>query len=313
MEKARKHGDAPLLDVVPERKETSPSVSTPTESPSTKIADLPAKRAGRAPARNVSDSRPVAALPSAISIIDSMAKIAPNLDVEKLDRLIALQERVMDRQEKADFDANFATMQLELPIVDRKGRIVVREKDGRGHRTGPIQQDSKYARFEDINEAVRPVLAKHGFGVRFETGLAEDGRVKVIGILSGYGHREQAEFVLPHDSTGSKNSVQAIGSSTSYGKRYALCALLNITTRGEDDGGVKGGEQSGLDRISPVQAEEIVNLCGSVGCNKKRLMNYLNGSSRPAGHPEVKEIEEIPASRYDEVIRGLNQIGKAGK
>lgn len=44
-------------------------------------------------------------------------------------------------------------------------------------------------------------------------------------------------MLLPADVSGNKNAVQAFGSSTSYGKRYVLCALLNITTRGQDDNG----------------------------------------------------------------------------
>ena len=47
---------------------------------------------------------------------------------------------------------------------------------------------------------------------------------------------------LPADTSGSKNVVQAIGSSVSYGKRYTMQALLNITSGGEDDDGHSGGE-----------------------------------------------------------------------
>ncbi|WP_340146807.1 ERF family protein [Halomonas sp. PA16-9] len=43
-------------------------------------------------------------------------------------------------------------------------------------------------------------------------------------------------MLLPADISGNKNAVQAFGSSTSYGKRYVLSALLNIT-RGQDDNG----------------------------------------------------------------------------
>ena len=43
--------------------------------------------------------------------------------------------------------------------------------------------------------------------------------------------------------------MQAIGSSVSYGKRYALCMLLNIATGGEDDDGQKA--------VPPVNEREI--------------------------------------------------------
>lgn len=294
MAKAKASADnAPLLEM--KATETGEAKASPVASVPAKVAPAEARSA------------------NALDIMALVVRVAenPSIDVEKFERFVALQERILDRQAKADFDAHFADMQVELPVIDRRGRIIVREKDARGQRTGQITQDTKFARFEDINEAVRPVLSRHGFSVRFETGMTDDNRIKVVGVLSGWGHRERSEFVLPHDSTGSKNNVQAIGSSTSYGKRYALCALLNITTRGEDDDGTKGGERAGPEPITAEQADKIVNRCGEVQCDKSRLLNYLNGSSRPNGHPEVKDISEIPASRFDEVMRGLNQIAKA--
>jgi hypothetical protein len=50
-------------------------------------------------------------------------------------------------------------------------------------------------------------------------------------------------MTLPLDTSGSKNNVQAVGSSTSYGKRYTATLLLNIRTKGEDDDGHAGGDQ----------------------------------------------------------------------
>ena len=75
----------------------------------------------------------------------------------------------------------------------------------------------------------------HQSRVRTQTG---DGFVRVAGILMHReGHREETEMQLPIDASGSKNTVQAIGSSTAYGRRYVLCALLNIATGDEDDDG----------------------------------------------------------------------------
>jgi hypothetical protein len=53
--------------------------------------------------------------------------------------------------------------------------------------------------------------------------------------------------VLPADVGKGRNDVQAIGSSVSYGKRYAAMAMLNLITRGlaEDDDGQAGGGTPG--------------------------------------------------------------------
>jgi len=150
----------------------------------------------------------------------------PSVDVTKLERLIELQKSVLAHQAKASFDAAFAAMQGEIPIITEDGRILVE---------GELR--SKYATNEAIQEVLRPILQRHGFSLRFRNTFAE-GKQKIVGILSHRdGHSESDEFECPPDTSGKKNSIQAMGSTRSYGQRYTTIALLNIATRGTDDDG----------------------------------------------------------------------------
>ena len=150
----------------------------------------------------------------------------PEMDVEKLERMLDMQERVLDRQAEQSFQIAMAEMQAELPAIERNGQICIREK---------VQ--STFAKFEDINKAVLPILQKYGFSITFETNMAESA-VHVIGVLRHKdGHKMSTMLPIPLDTSGSKNAVQAVGSSVSYGKRYVLSALLNITTTDDDDDG----------------------------------------------------------------------------
>ena len=149
------------------------------------------------------------------------ATLNPEVDIDKMERLLQMQERVLDRQALMAYSAAMAAMQTELPSIAERG------KTNNGH----------YATLEDIVDTVRPIMKKHGFAVSFRIQTQERG-IKVTGVLMHKdGHREETSMLLPADTSGSKNAVQAFGSSTSYGKRYVLCALLNITTRGQDDNG----------------------------------------------------------------------------
>lgn len=168
-----------------------------------------------------------------LSVIERAAR-DPNVDIDKMERLFALQERLVERQAKQEFTTAKIAMRPHLPEVTMKGHIVI--KDAKGN----ITQDTPFARFEDLHEAVMPVLTAHDFDLKFRTGLTADGKPSVVTILAHVnGHEEETEFVLPYDSSGSKNSVQAVGSSTSYGKRYGTLAILNIRVVGEDDDGEK--------------------------------------------------------------------------
>lgn len=160
------------------------------------------------------------------NFIGMIERVAANKDVDvtKLEKLLDMQERIMSKNAEMAFNRDMALMQAELPTITEKGEIKVNDV-----------VRSKYARFEDINEAVKPVLQKHGFAVNFKTDTT-GGTVKVTGILTHReGHRETTDMMLPVDVSGSKNPVQAIGSSVSYGKRYVMEALLNLTSRGQDD------------------------------------------------------------------------------
>lgn len=169
-----------------------------------------------------------------LAVIERAAR-DPSVDIDKMERLLAMQERVQERHAKQAFTEAKIAMRPELPEVTMKGHIVIRDRQ-----TDVITQDTPFARFEDIHDAVVPVLSRHGFDLKFRNGLSADGKVQVTTILTHIdGHEETTDFILPHDSSGSKNSVQAVGSSTSYGKRYGTLAILNIKVAGEDDDGEK--------------------------------------------------------------------------
>lgn len=173
------------------------------------------------------DKLPATEQTSGLIRMIEQVSINPEMDVNKLEKLLDVQERILDRQAEQEFQAAMAAMQADLPIVERNGEIKVQ---------GQVR--SRFAKFEDINRACLPVLQRHGFSITFETNQGQ-GFVAVIGVLRhSSGHKESTMLQIPLDTSGSKNSVQAVGSSVSYGKRYVMSALLNINTTDDDDDGV---------------------------------------------------------------------------
>ena len=220
------------------------------------------------------------------SLMEVISRAArdPETDVNKLERLMAMYERITASKAKSAYDSALAEMQPKLPIVDRKGKITIRDKADKE----TVIQSTPYALLEDISEAVTPILGEHGFAISFRIGKDPDGKVMVTAILSHReGHREETSISLTHDSTGSKNAVQATGSSVSYGKRYTMCALLNITTRGEDDDG-KDADTSG--KITQEQVNELATLASEVKANLPKFLEYM----------KVPHLSEIPVTRFNE-------------
>lgn len=230
----------------------------------------------------VEDS-PLAA-PDANAIVSMIERAAldPRVDMDKMERLLAMQERIFDRNARMAYAAALATMQPKMPVITERGGIK--------NSAGAVQ--SRYALWEDINDAIKPILAEHGFALSFRTGTTTEGKITVTGILSHReGHQEETTISLPHDSSGSKNAVQAVGSSTSYGKRYTATALLNITSRGEDD----DGKAAPNDWIDSDQVDELVALMDDVGADRTRFMNFL----------KIDTFAHLPKRRFREAIDAL--------
>lgn len=147
----------------------------------------------------------------------------PSVDIDKLERLMQMKKDADALATRGAFDAAMAEMQPELPVIAERGKAAFKDT---------VQYT--FAKWEDINAAIKPVLMRHGFALTFRTNF--DKGITVIGVLSHRaGHREETSITLPTDASGSKNAVQAVASSVSYGKRYTAGALLNLTSHGEDD------------------------------------------------------------------------------
>ena len=163
---------------------------------------------------------PVVAEGATILAVISRAASDPNTDVDKMERLMLMYERIESKRAVAAYQSALSDMQEALPSIGERGNAANRYT---------------YALWEDINAAVKPVLKRYGFALSFRTDCQKDA-ISVTGVLTHRdGHREETTISLPADSSGNKNAVQAVASSVSYGKRYTAGALLNLTSHGEDD------------------------------------------------------------------------------
>lgn len=214
---------------------------------------------------------------SSVLALITRAAADASMDVDKLERLMAMHERLSARQAEQAYAAAFAVMQAELPVIGERGAIKNRDE----------KVQSKYALWEDVNDAIKPVISRHGFSLSFRTDTA-GGKVTVTAVLrhSG-GHSDTTTMELMADTSGSKNAVQSLGSSVSYGKRYTAFALLNITSRGEDDDGKAGGAKG---CISDEQASELRDALDAAGGNVATFCRAFG----------VERFGDLPVKRFDE-------------
>jgi hypothetical protein len=123
---------------------------------------------------------------------------------------------------------------------------------------------------------VRPILERHKLALRFDVGETQQA-ITVRPILShANGFTERGEAMrVPADTSGSKNAAQAVGSATQYGKRYSMCAMLNIVTEGIDDDGRGGMPQVTL----PFERETLVLEEATAAFDAGRYLEWFGSQS----------------------------------
>lgn len=91
----------------------------------------------------------------------------------------------------------------------------------------------KYANLQAIMEQIRPLLQKHKFSIVQIPTNSSAGAASLSTVLL----HESGEYISGDISVPSAklNDPQAFGSAMTYGRRYAIMALLGITTT-DDDG-----------------------------------------------------------------------------
>jgi hypothetical protein len=230
--------------------------------------------------KHTETAAPVAHHDGSIVNVIAAAAANPDVNVDKLERLLAMQERIMERDARAAYSAALADMQPKLPAICMGGKNT--------------HTDKAYSRLEDINGAIRPILAEHGFALSFRIGR-DANTVIVTGVLSHReGHSEETSIHLPADTGAGRNAVQAVGSSVTYGKRYTATALLNLTSGEEDDDGIAAGH-------SAFQAAALAAL-EACGADQAKLDKWHADNNAAVRDRPAAERSQIIAA-YQTAIR----------
>jgi hypothetical protein len=232
-----------------------------------------------------------------LSAIIVLAK-DPTVDVAKLSALLEMQERMEVRQGVVAFNRAFHAMEPHLPRVKKNGEVFY--PVNKNQPDGPKRHAFNYAKWEDVDDAIRPLLREYGFHLAFNTTQrpGDGGGVIVTGRLCHVdGHEEVASFALPLDTSGGKSNLQGYGSSTSFGQRYCAKLLLNIVFEDEDDDGQRGGERF----VTDDQAAELRDLLGQAGRQEGPFLDRLFSGS-------VRSMDEVDPGAFVVVKNSLLMI-----
>lgn len=115
-------------------------------------------------------------------------------------------------------------------------------------RTNPYF-NSRYATFEAIVEATRPILARHGLGFM----QSAEGCMLITVVYNRIGQTVTSTVPFVY---GERATPQQIGSALTYAKRYGIACALGVAIEeddSDDDGNRASGQQKKNNQSTPKQ------------------------------------------------------------
>lgn len=199
----------------------------------------------------------------AVTLLTAIAAAASNpaADIDKMERLFAMHQKMVERESEMAFNAAFSRAQARMPIVAATYRN--------------DQTSSKYAKLAVIVEAISPIYTEEGFSVSFNNADSPvPGNIRVVATLSHpQGHSRNYQIDMPLDDVGIKGSVNktkvhATGATNSYARRYLTLMIWNLTTEDDNDAQrrpAKGSANEGAgDDLTATEKDEIKGLCAKM-------------------------------------------------
>jgi hypothetical protein len=225
-----------------------------------KVNEMEVVVAGRSPADLISEA------------------VKGNADLEKLEKLLALQERWEANEAKKAYHLAMAEFKSNPPEIDKDKTVAY--------------GNTKYshASLANVTKKIGVELSKHGLSSSWTT--KQNGVILVTcKITHVKGHSEETTLSAPADSSGSKNTIQAIGSTITYLERYTLLALTGLATFDQDD----DAQSAETEFIDQKQQNQIVDMLLDIEAKEGPFLKYLG----------VPSLDKLPKDQFQKAVEAI--------
>jgi len=209
------------------------------------------------------------------------------LAIEKGD--LGIVEKMMDLQER--HEKTQAKKAYVLAITEFSDRCPDIIKSKKGH-------NSSYAPLSTILDEIRPLLKECGLSHSWRTSQSGSATTVTCRITHTMGHSEETALTAEPDDSGSKNSIQAVGSTVSYLQRYTLKSLLGLA-ESDDDG--KSAAPAEVKLLSKKQVLELDTIIADNEINKDAFLKHYG----------YETLSDIPAGNFASAKGVLLQKAKS--
>ncbi len=207
--------------------------------------------------------------------------IAQGADLEKLEKLIAMQERWDANEARKAFLVSMNNFKANPPAIIKDKHVSY----------GSTSYD--YATLTGITSAITTGLAKHDLSHRWNIEQLDGGAIKVTCIVThAMGHSESVSLQAGADQSGSKNSVQSIGSTTTYLQRYTLLSATGLAAGTVDD----DARTAATSPITDLQVKTLKALIKKVKADEALFLTYM----------DIDSIASLTTDKFERACKALN-------
>ena len=230
-----------------------------------------------------STNLPTTTDPNAVLIMAMQKGYTPELIKQMMD----LSERHEANEARKAYHNAMANFAASPPDIEKDKKV--------SYSTSKGTTAYSHAQLGTSAAKIQSALSPHGLHASWRTVQTEKNIKVICRITHKLGHFEETDLSAGADDSGSKNSIQAIGSTISYLERYTLFALTGIASKDMDDDGIRSEETK---YITLDQQTEINDLL---------LMVYpLDQGAAFCKWLGVEDTEIIPAGMYKKALAALN-------
>jgi len=183
--------------------------------------------------------------------------VAGNANLDQLEKLLNLQEKWEGTEAKKAYNKAMSDFKANPPKINKDKKV--------GYKTTAGNVGYSHASLYNVTNKINSDLSKYGLSASWTT--KQNGMIVVTcRITHVKGHSEETTLSAPSDTTGSKNAIQAIGSTISYLCRYTLLCLTGLATYDQDDDGIIGGKSE--EKIGEKEKGIILDYYAALGMEK---------------------------------------------
>lgn len=205
--------------------------------------------------------------------------IEKGADLATIEKFMDLKERQDATEAKKAYVAAMGKFRAEVPTIERTKKA----------------HNSNYAGLAETIAEISEALVNNGLSHSWKTDQTENAISVTCCVTHVLGHQECTTLSEMPDKSGSKNSIQAVGSTVSYLQRYTLFSILGLAS--------KEADTDGNDRVTFEQAEELESLADKAGVDKAKFLTYFQCGS----------FNHIPAKQYKNAIAAIKAKAKKVK